>query len=111
MPGLGNDAVIGKSDEKTFKRKADSARIDSLWRRCVAREKSSYVLSSSKGYDAAVRCVEMNSINVVATRSAHASNQLFGDLLNNPLRLPLAALAIPVGDSKGSAQDHEGHKF
>ena len=39
----------------------------------------------------------------------HASDKLFSNLLDNPLRFPFAACAIPLGDSKGGAQDHEGH--
>jgi NAD(P)-dependent dehydrogenase (short-subunit alcohol dehydrogenase family) len=51
--------------------------------------------------------VKASSIIVVRTRLTHASNQLFGNLLDNPLRFPFAARAIPLGDSKGSAQDDE----
>ena len=52
-----------------------------------------------------------SSIDVARAGLTHASDQLFGDLLDNPLRFPFAALAIPVGDGKGGAQDHEGHEF
>jgi hypothetical protein len=52
----------------------------------------------------------MNSMSPV-TRFTYASNQLLGDLLDNPLRFPFAACAIPVGDGKGGAQDYERHQF
>src|SRR5882672_10225815 len=72
----------------------------------------SYDVKQTQGsHDRCAREGQVVSIRARGTGLKHASKQLVGDLLDNPLRFPFAALAIPVGYRKGGPQDHEAHQL